>query len=390
MNYNNPQHLRTAQWIYFLVSILFCTFCFFFLWKVQGGMLGMAQHILSGGMTVYYPLVGALVLTFVLLLLQLILNKITRLHAEWYAVSFFPSFLLLTLLTSLDANLYTESGWGNWSWLGPLGLCIYVAFVFICKNFRLMSSHRGYGWELRLLIPNLVILLAGIFLTCLFSYTKKELHDQTEIEYAISNGDFKKALTVGKKNSTATRTTTALRAFALAREGELGEKMFNYPQYYGAEGLWLNRSDSVRMLYKPDSIYYYLGAYPSARTQTALMFLQYLDQSESQRKPMAKDYLLAALLLEKKLPEFVQELAKQHAITDSIKYPRYYQEALILYRHRFNPELPYENVVQETNYEDYQSIIRKGKTKKESQFRAGKDFGMTYWWYYDFATKKND
>ena len=84
-----------------------------------------------------------------------------------------------------------------------------------------------------------------------------------------------------------------MRAFALARCGQLGERLFEYPQDFGSEGLLIDRSDSLRTMFHVDSVYYYLGAYPSAQTPTTMKFLQYLDLSERQRKPMAKDYYLA-------------------------------------------------------------------------------------------------
>lgn len=390
MNYNNPQQRSAVLWCYVLYSLLFCAFCYIFLWKVQGGMLGMAQHILSHGQTIYFPPVGALVLTVVLWLLQLLLNTIVRLRGEWYAFSFFPSFVFLTALTYADSTLYTGASIVPVKVGVPMVLVLYFLLAFILRGTAPFTSQRGYGWEVRLLLPNAVIMMLSCILTCSFSYTEKELHNQVEIEYAIANGDYRKALTVGKYSPRANQATTALRAVAMAKEGVLGDKLFNYPQEYGAEGLLLNRADSLRMLYAPDSLYFMLGAYPSARTTTALMFLQWLDKSEAQRKPLAKDYLLAALLLERKLPEFVEELNLIQEISDSIDYPRYYQEALVLYRHRFRPELPYHNVIQETNYEDYQSAMRQGEDDHQSKNLAGEDFGTTYWWYYDFGNKKNE
>ena len=390
MNYNNPQHRAAVGWCYFLYSVLFCTFCYIFLWKVQGGMLGMAQHILSHGQTVYFPPIGALVLTVVLWLVQLLLNSITRLRGEWYALSFFPSFLLLAALTYADSTLYTGASITPLKVGVPLALLVYFVVAFTLRGTAPFTSQRGYGWEIRLLLPNAIIMMLSFIFTCSLSYTEKELHNQVEIEYAIARGDYQKALTIGKYSPKVNQTTTALRAVAMAYEGVLGDKLFNYPQLYGAEGLLLNRADSLRLLYSPDSLYFRLGAYPSARTTTALMFLQWLDKSEKQRKPLAKDYLLAALLLECKLPEFVEELNKIQEISDSIDYPRYYQEALILYRHRFRPELPYHNIIQETNYEDYQAAMRQGQDDNAASNLAGEDFGTTYWWYYDFGNMKNE
>ena len=69
MNYNHPQIQKAVDIIHIVVGFLFCLFSFLYLWKVQGGVIGMAQHVLSGGQTVYSPLVGAIVLTIALFVL---------------------------------------------------------------------------------------------------------------------------------------------------------------------------------------------------------------------------------------------------------------------------------------------------------------------------------
>ena len=101
MSGSNPQPMRTEHGIHIFVGSLFCAFCFCHLWLVQGGTLAVAQHILSHGQTVYHYHIGAIVLTTALLLIQWVLNKVTRLRGKWFALSFFPSFLLLSHVGSL-------------------------------------------------------------------------------------------------------------------------------------------------------------------------------------------------------------------------------------------------------------------------------------------------
>ena len=55
---------------------------------------------------------------------------------------------------------------------------------------------------------------------------------------------------------------TALRALALSHTGQMGDKLFEYPQYYHSEGLFFD-DDSLSVLrYTNDSVYQHLGSRP--------------------------------------------------------------------------------------------------------------------------------
>lgn len=379
MNYNHPQQQKAVRLIHLSVGFLFCLFCYGYVWKVQGPVLGMAQHILSAGQTVYEPWVGALVLTMVLFLLQKVLNRFLRLDSVSYALSYFPSFLGLIILGCLPADLYQDT-WSAWVWYVPLLAVLYIGVLVVALQNRSFSVDHGSGWEVRLMLPNMLLLLASAFLTLLLGTPDRLLYQQTAIEHALNQQDFDRALQIAHYRQDCNAHTQALHAYALARQGQLAEALFAYPQPYGSEGLWISRADSVRMQYKPDSLYFYLGAYPSAQTTTAMQFLQYLNLSAAQCKPMARDYLLCAYLLDKDLPGFVSELAQQQGIADSLAYPKYYAQALTLYKHRCDPNFAYQNAEQEAEFARYQDLLR---NPAYGVVATKTDYGTTYWWYYD-------
>lgn len=387
MNYNNPQIGRAARIVYALCGSLFCLFCFLFLWRVQGGVLGMAQHVLSGGKTVYNPVMGALIITFVLWLLQQLLNLLFRLKWEWYFLSFFPSLLTLAMLTDVDASVYAGQGMKGWLWGYPVTLLLYVAVVWVVKHFPTLVDCRAYGREVRLLLPNSVGLLFLFLMVCGLSNTEENLHHQMKIEQEMVQGNYDAALQVASRSASANREMTAMRSFALAQKGELAECLFTYPQPFGAEGLLLPRKDTVQLRFSPERIYHYLGAYPH-EGQAATDFLRTLSHLPRQAKEGVGDYLLCALLLDRRLPEFVKEFGRYYALSDSISLPRHYEEALVLYRHRYDVNLKYDNKVQEVNYADYRSCESEGGNPEELASRMRKEFGKTYWWYYDYAQKK--
>ena len=67
--------------------------------------------------------------------------------------------------------------------------------------------------------------------------TNVNFHHELAVEQAIRNHHYEAARMVGAKSLETTRTLAVLRAYAMSLEGTMGEHLFEYPQYYGAEGL---------------------------------------------------------------------------------------------------------------------------------------------------------
>ena len=75
MNYNHPQRNSSTLSIRLMCAIVFCLFSFCFLYLFQSDILAAAQHALSNGLTSYKPLTGAIIITLVLQILQLLLGS---------------------------------------------------------------------------------------------------------------------------------------------------------------------------------------------------------------------------------------------------------------------------------------------------------------------------
>lgn len=385
MNYNNPSYLRTARIIAIVCGSLFCIFSYLYLWKVQGGILGMAQHVLSKGLTVYYPPVGAGIITLLLLLLQMLLNSFCKLQREWHCVSFFPSFFTLAMLSSVAATAYTHFQFGHWIWLYPVGIVVFFFVVSFFKHLTTTFDTRAGGIIVRTLIPNLITFIILAVMCLWLSDTKEVTYYRYAIEYNLSKGNIDEALEIGSRSKVSSPEIAALRVYSLQKKDLLGERLFLYPQDYGADGMLLNLSDSVRMVFPPMQLYRELGAYPNSENQPTVEFLELLNNSDQAKQPMAEQYLLCAYLLERNLDKFADKLKKvYHFEEDSVvKLPRYYQEALVLYQHIRPGRINYKNSIQETNYEDYKRLVRSSSISQVSMNISRTDFGKTYWWYYD-------
>lgn len=103
------------------------------------------------------------------------------------------------------------------------------------------------------------------------------------------------------------------------------------------------------------------------------------------RKP--DDYKLCALLLDKKLDQFVVALCKHYDVKTA-KLPTHYKEALTLYIHRRSkPVIEYHDNVVDTDFQDYQQMEHKYTNRQEMQTAIRDTYGNTYWYYFDYCSK---
>jgi len=156
----------------------------------------------------------------------------------------------------------------------------------------------------------------------------------------IAEGDYAKALEVGRRSDKTDRQLMVLRMEALNHERQLGEQLFTYP-IVGSGGQLVSRGG---------------------------------------------DYELCAYLIDRDLEKFVRALPKHYAIND--KLPRHYREALVLYRHKSgNPHVVYHDDVMDTDYEDMQQQERNYSNPKARQMALSQNYEGTYWYYYDYLNK---
>ena len=85
-----------SRFIRIVCAVLFCLFSFCYLYFFQADVMTIVQHLASGGQTFYNPLLGAVLITITLKLLQVGISSWTKLSKRGYALTYFPSFLLLT------------------------------------------------------------------------------------------------------------------------------------------------------------------------------------------------------------------------------------------------------------------------------------------------------
>ena len=378
---SNIHKRRTARIIAVASGLLFSVFSVVYLSVFQKEVMEALHYSLAQGKTVYAPWTSAIIGTIVLLVLRWGINALVGLKGPLKALSYFPPCLLLGVLTDVGHGVYHGEGISaQWAWLLPLLLMFHVVIGKLlaraCKLWVNPDLEEGV-----MVNSNLFILLFLCVMTACIGNSNIHFHHELKVEEALRKQDYKTAREVGMKSMDPSRNLTALRAYAMSREGTMGEYLFQYPQLYGAAGLLMGISDDKALRLNADSLYVYLGARP-ALGEPAMNFFSRICEEESGNYT-TMDYYLSALLLERKLEKFVQSFDELYTIRDSV--PHYYQQALFLYDkiHPSNKSKVTDEAMEEQwkTYEEEKNSLA-GTVGEGNRMR--RKFGDTYWWYYQY------
>lgn len=243
------------------MRLSFSIFSFIYLYVFQCDVLEALHFSLAHGKTHFAPLPSAIIITLILLLLRWGINSLLGLKGEVRALSYFPSCLILGVLTDVGRTVYMSDYHTSWGWLLPLILLIYFLVTFWLRRvFRVQLNVESS--PMTLMNSNLIILLVFIIMTILIGNSNRTFHRELEAEHYLRNHQYNEVLKIGQHSTEASRTLTVLRSIAMSHAGTLGEKLFEYPQYYKTDGLFFANDSSSVLRYTNDSIYYLLGVRP--------------------------------------------------------------------------------------------------------------------------------
>ncbi len=357
-------------------DVLFAIFCFVYLFVLQRDVISALYHVLVQGRSYYSPWVGAVILTAVLLLLCLGISKLLKLDGSVRALAYFPSCLLLGVLTDVDVGIFHGEYTGTkWLWLFPMLLLIYIGGVCMLRwVFRFWWKEKGNGWTL--INVNLFILLLWCLITVCIGNTDVNFHHNLAMEQAIRDRDYVAARQVGIKSFETNHTLSVLRAYTLSLEGTMGEHLFEYPHPKGANDLLFTPRSRETLYTDADSLYAHLGDNPRVMEQP-IAYLERLCR-EGTGRYTALDYYLCALLLDRNLPRFASAVEMYYFELDTL--PRHYREALVLHREAIALAANDSTLVQ--RWENFKKLRQENAFSVEKRNRIRQEYGDTYWWYY--------
>lgn len=160
--------------------------------------------------------------------------------------------------------------------------------------------------------------------------------------------------------------------------------MFDYPQYYGTKGL-LDVCDSLGH-YRLGSkdICTSLGFGCGESVKTFDRYIELAVKADTLYRQPLGDYYLCYLLLKKDLVTFERVLGNYYILDDSL--PKAYKEALLINYDTSSDSIPhYADSVFLSGLREYRLMKDELSDKRERINRTRRQFGKTYWWYYDYS-----
>lgn len=360
-------------------AVLFTTFSFLYISLFQGELLALVQDYLAQGQTSNNTFITATIITLLLLALQFFLNRVGQLHGRFEAFSYLPSCVLLALLTKVDNAL--SYSWVAWVVSLVIVAVIYMLVVWLRKN----TFEPRETTFLHQCTPNLGVLAVLFVFTGCYGNDVTIKHMELSAWEHAHGEKYDKVLKVGNKSDDTNADLTALRNLALAKTGQLGNMLFAYPQPYGSEGLLMHHTATQTPSYGVDEYYHLLGQTPD-EGESATDFYHRMMQVDS---VAYGDLYLSALLLDKNLELFVEHTVDaESSQVLSAAAPKHHQEAWIIFneQHPFTPVVftPDNDIMH--RYQEYLALYETySGTPVVMKNLCKRQFGDTYWYYYDFV-----
>lgn len=377
-------NLKDNSLVRLTCAIVFMLFSFLWLYGFEADVLAAFQHVVSEGRTEYHPLLGAVLITLALQALQLLVHALLRLTNRGHALTYFPSMLALALISAISTDIAESYDWGFWWILVPL---VLAGWVFVCLVVRYIQNVEPDKHLMvflsRPMWINMLVLSVMMVMVAALSNTNAVFHYRMKAEACLLRGDYEGALDAGWESLESDADLQMIRMYAMARRGELGQRLFHYP-IVGGSSMMLPTSGATSFVrYPTDSLYRSFGARP-ARQMLPTTYLKALPATS-----MSKDYQLCGLLIDRKIDDFVSLLLSSSSSGDSLdtaRLPLHYREALTLYNHlRRHPVLIYRNPVMEEDFRNLQELERKYPDATERQGKVEDLYGLTYYYYYKYA-----
>jgi hypothetical protein len=382
MNNTNFDKNGSTITIRVMCAIVFVLFAWGWLYFFQADALAMTQHVLSDGLTHYNRLVGAFIITAVLMILQSIVNGVTKLNKRFHALTYVPSMLVMALLTDISQSLDSGILFSNSFWLVILFAVIWVGLIFFVRQYQDVEKEIQFPLFSRSMWMNMLMMSVMIICVAWIGNTNAVFQYRMKVEGHLVRGEYPQALKVGKKSLESDADLLMLRMYALARCGEMGEHLFEYP-ITGNSSQVLPTNGKTKMLLCPtDSLYKFLGARPAVLMEPQRYFAM-LQRRDSVNNKAIADYILCGYLIDKQLDCFAKEIS--HYYTIDAQLPKHYREALTLYTHsRSNPLVVCRIPVVEEDYANYQELKKKYQDPMEQKTRVSEEYRGTYWYFFEY------
>ncbi len=369
---------RLQRTVALVCATLFVAFSFtFILYKTS--LLEVLYDNVATGKLEYNSYITSGIITVALTLFAFWLNKFMKFQREWTALAYLPSCIILAFITDINRTIYNDEG--NillWIYIF-LSVVLFNLFISFILRRILFAKIKDYNVEGNRMVWRNMMLFTFIFLlTGTLSDSDRNFMYESVAYTQYKHGNINAALEVAKNDYAASKELTSSRAFYLAMQGEMSDKLFNYPQHFASEGLLPHLPQSTPL--SPDTVYKAIGV-QNLPHKTVLELLQESIKGDSISK-IHRDYYLCALLLDKRILQFRDELSRHYNINNVDSLPVHYKEAVLLYNYVSGNGEVKDTTIQR-KFEALHSIAKQCNNnllnKKDGTYEELK---RTYWWYY--------
>ena len=382
MNYNRPMKDNSTITIRVMCAIVFVCFSLLWLYCFQVDLLAMAQHLLSGGLTQYNRVLSPLLLTALLCIVQLGVYGLVRLTKSFHALTYLPSMLILALLSDIYIEPGTTELMHHGWWIVVVTFIVWLLGIVPVLKYQDIEDYDDNGLFSRPIWINMLIMSLQICFVTWIGNTNAVFHYRMQAESLLIEGHYDKAAKVGKKSLEGDESLLAIRMYALARTGSLGEHLFEFPITGTSKQMLPTNDSSLLLLYPRDSLFRFFSARP-AEKMLPERYLRMIERRNAAPRKAVGDYLLCGYLIDKKLDEFASEISKYYNLDNQL--PKHYREALTLYCHlRSKPILSYSVPVVEEDFRNLQELERQYPDPQERKVKVSEQYRGTYWYYYRY------
>ncbi len=399
-HYRSTQRIATA--ITVICLMLFVAYSIYLFVGHQSRIVELANFI-ANGCTTDMPYdtessvwIASLLGTALCIIPALLLLRSLHFPIYMKALAFLPSYVLLGLITgisplSVDA---TENG------IPILSTIIFMLISVVAVLYsQVYHEDRGeHATLFNYLAGNILFSCVGIVFCMALTNTDSQLHLQQSLAQAVYRKDYTYANTIPPGETITNNTIMALRVLCLSKQGCMADKLFSIGGLNGSSSLLPDSTPSALVYNTPKMVYNQLQAVPINFNNDVRRFLQKATERrmialqdtattlcDSLRARPLMDYYLCALLLDRDLPSFVNELPRFYAQDTTL--PRHYSEAIAMYyaedslavRFAVNPSM-------DSIYKEYTLLKQSNSDRPSLQHKACADaYPNTYWNYYFFG-----
>lgn len=376
---NNTKDSTTAVKV--VCAIIFIVFIVSYVFSFQGDILTMTQNAWAQGQTHYHRGVGVVIITLILSLVAFVVNLLAKLPQRTFSLIFFPSFLLVGLLTAVHVDGARVSTSLGWLIASPVMLVLYVLAIGQIKSCTpFLTPLRSTSFLSHPWWTNILLLVCMMCMTYMMGNTDRTLHTRLKVERYCQKKQWAKALEVGFPQYDNDSSLTMLRALALANTGEMGDRLFNYEMTGGSAALVPQADRSVVFLLGSDiQLWKTIGIVPRDKTEPMRVYLKRELRRRTVGK-VAKDYILCSYLLDRNLKDFAATLPSYYAINDSL--PVHYAEAYVMYCDKYNVPDTLLTTAMKADYSDFMTTMRAQPSHQLREAAIRSAYFGTYWYYY--------